>query len=183
MDQNGTTVAPAAPTEVILPTQTVSPTTAAPAVTAVTVASSTQTAEPSEFHKKVAEYRNGLVASYQRMQGEFDKAVLVLSGGALGISMTFIKEILSGRPTCTGYFLGAWIFWGISICATFSSYFTSAQLQQKAIEHVDKKDIYVVFDEMTKSAWYRWTSWLNIAAGICFVLGVAMMIVFVGLNL
>ncbi len=55
--------------------------------------------EPSDFFKNLAAYRQHLVDAEQQMQAEYDKAVLVLSGGAIGLSMTFLKDIVGVNPT------------------------------------------------------------------------------------
>ena len=40
------------------------------------------------------EYRNGLIAAEQKSQDDYDKTIISLSGGALAISVVFIKDIM-----------------------------------------------------------------------------------------
>lgn len=39
------------------------------------------------------EYRQTLINLEQQMQSTYDKAVMTLSGGALGISLAFLKDV------------------------------------------------------------------------------------------
>ncbi|WP_134984071.1 hypothetical protein [Xanthomonas axonopodis] len=44
------------------------------------------------------EYRQWLVVAEQKAQEDYDKTVLTLSGGALGISFAFVKDIVGQNP-------------------------------------------------------------------------------------
>jgi len=44
------------------------------------------------MNENLQEYRKHLVAAEQQVQADFDKTVLSLSGGALGISFAFVKN-------------------------------------------------------------------------------------------
>jgi hypothetical protein len=43
-------------------------------------------------------YRKHLVDSCQKSQEAYDKAVLALSAGALGVTINFVKDIIGGHP-------------------------------------------------------------------------------------
>ena len=88
------------------------------------------------------EYRVYLLDSEQKAQEEFDKTVLTLSGGALGISFAFIKDIVGPHPVVNvGYLFVAWILWGLSVTAVLASYFTSHLALRHAIKQVDRGEI------------------------------------------
>lgn len=71
----------------------------------------------------LTEYRQSLVAAEQTMQGEYDKGVLTLSGGALGISLVFLKDVVGPKPLKEpGFLLASWIVWGLSIGFVLASY-------------------------------------------------------------
>jgi uncharacterized membrane protein len=137
--------------------------------------------EPSDFFKNLAAYRQHLVDAEQQMQAEYDKAVLVLSGGAIGLSMTFLKDIVGANPTThIGFLLCAWIFWSLSIVSNFISFYASSKALRQAIKQVDVQEIYLT---LANSGWAKATAWLNVLAGVFFIVGMAMIIVFVGSNL
>ena len=72
--------------------------------------------------EQLKEYRNWLIAAEQKAQEDFDKTVLSLSGGALGISFAFVKDIVGDQPLIkTKFLLTAWIAWGnqCDLCSCF----------------------------------------------------------------
>src|SRR5262245_55669617 len=90
-----------------------------------------------------SDYRQHLVLAEQKAQEDFDKAVLSLSGGGLGISFAFVDNFIkSGQPAHHWLLFGAWMAWAVSILAVLLSYFASIRACRKAIRQVDAKTIY-----------------------------------------
>ncbi|MHA3774782.1 hypothetical protein ACXR0O_24940 [Verrucomicrobiota bacterium sgz303538] len=57
-------------------------------------------------------------------QTDFDKAVLALSGGALGLSFAFTEDVVGPENIVrAGFLLSAWISWGVSSASILMSYF------------------------------------------------------------
>jgi hypothetical protein len=138
-------------------------------------------AESNEFRKNLTAYRQSLIASEQAMQGEYDKSVMTLSGGALGISFAFLKDIVGVAVLSHGnVLLGAWILWGLSISFVLASFFTSTKALRKAVLDTDYQDIYMT---LANSCWATVTKWLNALGGVCFFVGVILLVVFVAYNL
>lgn len=55
------------------------------------------------------DYRKLLQELEIKAQEQYDKTVLMLSGGALGVSFTFLKDIISlDKAIHTGYLIVAW---------------------------------------------------------------------------
>jgi hypothetical protein len=53
---------------------------------------------PKEEHRKnLAAYRSLLVQTAQKAQDDYDKAVMGLSGGAIRLSLTFLKDVVGTR--------------------------------------------------------------------------------------
>ena len=127
------------------------------------------------------EYRDYLVSAQQRAQENFDKSLIAVSGGALGISFAFVKDIVGNKPALAKEFLLlAWISWGISItCVLFSFYFSN-QAFREVIRQVDQNE---VSERKARSRAGRLTAILNSAAGLLFLAGVIMMVIFVANNL
>ncbi len=68
-----------------------------------------------------SDYRHQLVILEQQSQTNFDKTLLTLAGGALGVSFAFVKDFLGGRPpTLAVLLLVAWLCWVLSLASAAS---------------------------------------------------------------
>jgi hypothetical protein len=135
----------------------------------------------ADFEKQISDYRKTLQALEQKMQSEYDKAIMALSGGALGVSMTFLKDIVLDHGVHGGNFLlWAWICWGASITATLFSFYTSGQALRRAVQQTDDDKI---FGEIVGGKFNCITKILNFNAGVLFMLGVILIAVFASRNL
>ena len=133
------------------------------------------------FHGQVSDYRKGLQSLEQQMQSEYDKAILALSGGALGVSMTFLKDVVVKQGVQGGGFLlAAWICWGLSVTSTLFSLYTSAHALRRAIHQTDDQTIYL---ELAGGRFNQITKVLNLCAGLLFFAGVVSVVMFVSRNL
>ena len=127
------------------------------------------------------EYRKFLVAAEQKSQEDFDKTVLALSGGALGISFAFLKEVIGSEPIVHPYWLlAAWLAWAFSMFAVLFSYFLSQMALRKAVSQVDKGTIY---EQKAGGAYAQWTATFNATGAVLFVVGVCCIAVFASSNL
>mgnify|MGYP006172313013 CR=1 FL=1 len=82
----------------------------------------------------MAAYRQSLIEAEKQGQDSFDKTVLSLSGGALGISFVFIKDIIGvGAIVLPHLLLAAWVCWALSMLAILVSFYTSNRALRKAI--------------------------------------------------
>jgi hypothetical protein len=130
----------------------------------------------------LSEYRKTLQMTEQQMQAEYDKSVLTLSGGALGISMTFLKDIVLTKGGIQGgcFLLMAWIFWGMSITCTLYSFYTSTLAFRKAIKQTDEGKIY---SELQGGYFQLITNILNFSSGLLFLIGVIFIVIFTSYNI
>jgi hypothetical protein len=135
----------------------------------------------NEVEAATAEYRGLLTRTEQDSQAEFDKAVLALSGGALGLSFAFTKDII-GTATMVhaGYLLAAWIGWALSSTSVLVSFFTSQLALRKAIRQLDRGTIGM---ERPGGLWDFSTASLNLLGLVLFLFGLAMMVIFLNYNL
>jgi hypothetical protein len=129
-----------------------------------------------ESRMELASYRNVLEQAYERQSEAYDKTVVALSGGALGVSITFIHEIVQSPLPGTLFLLGfAWSGFTASILASLVSLLTSQWALRKAISQVDSETIH---DERP-GAWHsQLTSVFNFTACLMFILGVAFLVWF-----
>lgn len=130
--------------------------------------------------KQTEEYRNHLVESRQKAFEDFDKTVLALSGGALGISITFVKDLLGpGTLACRGCLLTSWVCWGASVLTVLVSYYASQLTLNRAIKQIDAGK-----RPPRPGGFFRvLTLTLNALGGLLFVAGLVLLIIFVSQNL
>lgn len=128
----------------------------------------------------IAEYRGLLTETEQKSQADFDKAVLTLSGGALGLSFAFTRNIVgAGEFIHARYLFIAWIAWGLSSTAILFSFFVSTLALRKAIRQLDHGKLGM---ERPGGWWDRATASLNLLGLALFVTGLVMIIVFLSYN-
>ena len=126
------------------------------------------------------EYRNGLIAAEQKSQDDYDKTIVSLSGGALGISLLFIKDIIGkSEPVLVWAVVTAWGLWAASIASVVISYFLSRMALRKAIMQVDNND----FSEGVGGCAAVATQIFNAISGILFIVGIVFLIVFSSNNI
>jgi hypothetical protein len=135
----------------------------------------------SDANAIVTEYRNLLVKTEQASQSEFDKGVLALSGGALGLSFAFTKDIIgTAHITQSIYLLIAWTAWTASSISVLMSFFTSQRACRKAIRQLDTAGKV----PPRPGGWLDYgTEVLNVAGLVLFVVGLIMMVIFLSHNL
>ena len=126
------------------------------------------------------EYRDWLVKADQKETLNFDKAIMTLSSGALGISITFLHDIVSNpKPYTNIWLLLSWSFLAGSLTTILLAYIFSTRSLRKAINQVDKGTIYT-----------ERPGGINSIIAVCFryfsvgvfVLGVAFLVYFAFLN-
>jgi CDP-diglyceride synthetase len=123
------------------------------------------------------EHRSQLLALEQKAQESYDKTVLSLSGGALGVSFAFVTGFVErGSMQASGLLIGAWFSWALSLASTLASHFTSQAALRRAIQELDS-------GRSAHGGYYdRFTAILNAAAGVLFVVGVFLVANFVWRN-
>ena len=135
----------------------------------------------NDFDDQISDYRKQLQTLEQNMQSEYDKAIIALSGGALGVSMAFLKDVVLNHGVHGGNFLlWAWICWGASVTCILFSFYTSALALRRAIQQTDDRAIYL---EIAGGKNNCFTKILNFAAGILFLSGVILIVFFASQNL
>ena len=132
--------------------------------------------------KALADYRKLLVECERKSQDDFDKSVMTLSGGALGVSFAFVNTFLENQPAQALWSLGsAWAVWVLSVACVLYSHYMSAGAFHRAIEYCDTgQHRSAVGPENWRD---KAVQWLNALAGFAFVVGAAFAGFFVYSNL
>ena len=129
----------------------------------------------------LSEYRDWLVKAQYEGSKSYDRAVMTLSGGALGVSIAFLRDVVpTPNPSSLWALQCGWTALTMSLVAIFVSIWTSQRALLKAIEQCDAGEI--TEGPVGGDAGIL-TDWLNTLAGFAFIFGVAFLLFFVFTNL
>ncbi len=127
------------------------------------------------------DYRGQLITYYVKSQDDFDKTLIALAGGALGISFAFVDGFVDpSSPQAVWSLSWSWILWSLCLVFVLCSFFASNLAARKALKQLDDGTIY---NKRTGGSANWITAALNIVGGCSFVVGVFLMIYFVIQNL
>jgi len=133
------------------------------------------------MEKELKEYRNHLILAEQKAQEDYDKTIIALSGGGLGISFAFLENVVGTNAIVSPNLLfSSWICWAVSILCILTSYFTSHLALRRAIQQVDDETIY---EKRPGGYTDLITKFCNAAGGLLFFIGVILMALFVYKNI
>jgi len=123
-------------------------------------------------------YRDLLQELSVKSQEQYDKTVITLSTGALGLSFAFIKDVVDIKVASNINFLtGAWICFTLSVLSVLLSFTASKYaLDQAIIAEDNNEEIQINRADLI-------TTILNWLSSIFFIIGLVFIIVFVKLNL
>ena len=134
------------------------------------------------YQNDIREYRMLLIESKNSSQLSYDKTVLTLSGGAFGISFTFITDIIDlSKGTNWPVLLPlSWVLWALSLSFVLFSYYSSVRAHDYALRQINNG---VSGSESMGGRANRITRRLNEFAGIFFFIGTILISIFVYVNL
>ncbi len=133
-------------------------------------------------NEDMKEYRKFIIESSQKCGESYDKTIITLSGGALGISLTFVNNFLSNNPSkCVAFLVIAWICWAASLVFTMMSLFFNQYAFEKVISQIDEG----VIDEVKHPGgiWYYLVKIFTGFGAFFFVIGVVSLIIFTKSNI
>jgi hypothetical protein len=124
--------------------------------------------------------RKFLLDAEREAASSFDKYMLTFSSGALGLSLTFIKELCK-QPTCKYFLLYiAWAGFIATILCTSSSFLIAQRALSKQRDILDE---FFYTKQLRPNWWATTTSYLNIFSIFSFITGIILLTIFIGLNL
>jgi hypothetical protein len=154
-----------------------------------------------EERKEFFEQRKLLIDLQHQSSQSFDKTIVTLAGGALALSLTFIRQIVpEAMPGTTVFLALAWLFLILSLFATLLSLFTSqlgmikacAELEiaygastqpQQSHPHFLGQTYARVIENFFDFLGHRSTThFLNFVAIIFLVIGISLLMCFVMLH-
>jgi hypothetical protein len=119
--------------------------------------------------------RDRLVQHRAKATESFDRTVLTLASGALGLTVAFIHEI-APHPRHVWVVAVGWSFLCGSLLLILASFLSSIAEHSAIIDQMDER-------VSTIRRPIQWTTSLNVAAASCLVLGVVFVVTFACLNL
>lgn len=139
------------------------------------------TSQTASNKRKRSKYREWLVSAEKDSQQQFDKTVLSLSGGALGISFVFLKDVIGESPVQRPALLMiSWMAWGLSSIVVLASFYLSHLALRRAIKQVDQGTIGA---QRAGGGLAIATEILNAAGAVLFFAGVCFIVAFASANL
>ncbi len=128
--------------------------------------------------------RKHLIDAERDTAQQFDKAILTLASGALGLSITFIKQIAPHPKSQSIYFLvAAWVFFSFSILSTLISFLTSQNACRRQRDILDQNQQTSKKELESNNNAANWTNWFNYLSIAFFILGIFLLIIFSVFNL
>jgi len=140
----------------------------------------------SESEPRRQEYeaiRGHFLSALQSTYEQYDRAVLTLSTGLLGVSVAFIKPD-SGAPgiqfRCL--LLLSWVFLLLAIFSTLVSFLLSQQALRRALDDAHQFYIQKRTEALQENPWSQATQIVNVLSGCFFLLGAILTVLFVALQ-
>jgi hypothetical protein len=138
-----------------------------------------------DFDSVYFEYRKHLIESRRQTYEQFDKAIFILSGGGLTVSLAFLKDIV---PLKTAQFKPllacTWLFFTLSLVLTLLSFILSRRAVDKQIQNAE--DYFVKKDKEAinrKNIFSTITEYVNYSSAGAFLIGLVFLLLFVYWNI
>ncbi len=126
-------------------------------------------------------YRKQLTQIEQKIGDSFLKTLLTLSGGALGLSLAFIKDIVGENPMVNPKILiASWSLLTISLASILLSLYLGISAYRHAINQTDKGTIYKEFVGGWCAKAMPYSNFISIST---FVFGVIFLFIFAFKNI
>jgi hypothetical protein len=129
-----------------------------------------------ELSPQTAEYRKQLAQLETQSQESYDKTVIALSGGALGFSLVFLKDVAgpAGVQDLSLVVL-AWLYWTISLGCVLWSFYSSRAALRWTIRQIDRG---ADLSKGVGGSAERATQVFNLASGATFIGGALAFVLF-----
>ncbi len=121
--------------------------------------------------------REWLLQAHHTASRDYDKALMTLAGGGLGVSIMFIRDVVP-YPHTKWLLAAGWILLALSLLAILTGFLTSQKHLVREIGDLDNPPA-----EPRSDRYGRLTAFLTWASCVCFVLGVVCVAIFVVYNL
>ena len=135
----------------------------------------------SNFTSSSNEYRNQLLEWEQKIGESYDKTLITLSGGALGLTIAFIQYIVKKEAiVCITLLILSWIAWIVSLTSLLAALYFAQFAYRKTIKQLDEGTIY---NETPGGKYTNIIHLCNAVGGLGFIIGVVAITIFAYINL
>lgn len=135
--------------------------------------------EPRLERETYLEERKSLVEAEREAAGSFDKAMITLSAGALGLSITFIRELAPMPQSETvALLIIAWGGFIVALLSTLSSFLFSQSAMRRQRDILDLDYEGAPPAQAMKNIPATITNMLNWFSIACFIIGVIFLALF-----
>ncbi len=121
-----------------------------------------------------ADERRRLTNLHEKVTDSFDRAIMTLAGGALGISIAFIHNV-APHPRHTRVLGCAWLSFALSLLVILASFLSSERAVVKMVAQLDQDA-----GEIPRGKLTDWFNWISAGA---LIFGVVLLVIFAWLNL
>ena len=135
-----------------------------------------------EARTEYLQHRKMLIEGQASQFDTFDKHMLFLSGGAFGVSFAFIDQVVPTGWLHPGIIVAAWAMYAGAITVTMISFILSQKAYQWEIDNLDKLQQRSTNNKASVNRWTWFTGVANCISMTCFVVGTALVLLFVYLN-
>ena len=126
-------------------------------------------------------YRVSLTETVRALNESYDKMLLTLSGGALGLSIAFLKDVVALENLKNPEFLlWSWVAFIVSLASVLGRVMFGIEAHKKAIAQVDNGTIY---KSKPGGAFSSLTKGLHIMSAAALLLGLILIVVFAYQNI
>ena len=122
-------------------------------------------------------YRKWLLDNQTHGLDTYGTLLISLSGGALGLSFTFLRQIVGNSPSQSCLLACAWISWITSLVCILLSHYLSALAMEEAIRQHDRSE------KVTGGRFDLVTRVLNAGSGLAFIAGAFLAVLFMIFNM
>jgi hypothetical protein len=128
------------------------------------------------------QHRQHLIQSLNDQSGKYDRALFVLSSGAIALSTTYFDKLAGKQALWLPSMWGAWISFALCLSSLVASHWTSSKAIQADIDQLDESYGGANY-KWKPSSWNRATETLNLGSLGFFVLGTTLFLLFAFGNL
>lgn len=123
------------------------------------------------------DHRRHLLEALHAASQDFDRAIMTLSAGALGVSIAFVRDI-AVNPSALCLLRSSWILFTLSLLLILISFITSQEALRFEIEKLGQ----TATEARPGGGFGVATLWLNITSGLSLVAGVVCLVWFALVN-
>src|SRR5688572_25311618 len=92
----------------------------------------------TQYREQCESYRQRLVTSRNEVLDAYGKTLTTLSGGAIGLSITFLKDVLKLEGVISPWMMSAaWMCWTICLALTVFALFVSQKAHSRQVAEYD----------------------------------------------